>query len=86
MSCTSTSRSELPALEMHGGDGAAWGCRRDAAAAWGWLLAGAGMNKITEKQIATVEKQYKVYESMIQSMTVKERAEPELLVKSPSRR
>ncbi len=46
----------------------------------------AGMNKITEKQLAQVEKQYKVYESMIQSMTAKERKQPELLVKSPSRR
>lgn len=45
-----------------------------------------GMNKITEKQIAAVEKQYKVYESMIQSMTEQERAQPELLIKSPSRR
>ena len=46
----------------------------------------AGMNKISEKQLAQVEKQYKVYESMIQSMTAKERKQPELLVKSPSRR
>ena len=50
-----------------------------------WFAA-SGMNKITEKQLAQVEKQYKVYESMIQSMTAKERKQPELLVKSPSRR
>lgn len=45
-----------------------------------------GMNKITEKQLAKVEKQYKRYEAMINSMTRQEREEPELLAKSPSRR
>ena len=45
-----------------------------------------GMNKISEKQLAGVEKQYVRYESMISSMTKKEREYPELLAKSPSRR
>lgn len=45
-----------------------------------------GMNKITEKQLAGVEKQYKRYEAMISSMTGKEKEAPELLAKSPSRR
>ena len=45
-----------------------------------------GMNKVTEKQIAALEKKYKQYESMISSMTKKEREAPELLAKSPSRR
>ena len=45
-----------------------------------------GMNKISEKQLAGVEKQYKQYEAMINSMTKKEREAPELLAKNPSRR
>ncbi|KAG7667214.1 putative Signal recognition particle 54 kDa protein, chloroplastic [Nannochloris sp. 'desiccata'] len=45
-----------------------------------------GMNKISEKQLAAVEKKYKRYESMIGSMTKKEREFPELLAKSQSRR
>ena len=45
-----------------------------------------GMGSITDKQLARVEQQYKVYEAMINSMTKQERAQPELLAKSPSRR
>ena len=45
-----------------------------------------GMNKISEKQLAAVEKKYKRYESMIGSMTKQERQLPELLAKSQSRR
>jgi len=45
-----------------------------------------GMSAISEKQLAMAEKQFKVYESMINSMTPKEREQPELLAKSPSRR
>lgn len=45
-----------------------------------------GMGSISDKQLARVEKQYKIYESMINSMTKDERAAPELLAKSPSRR
>lgn len=45
-----------------------------------------GMNKISEKQLAAVEKKYKRYESMIGSMTKQERELPELLAKSQSRR
>ncbi|PRW50902.1 Signal recognition particle 54 kDa chloroplastic isoform A [Chlorella sorokiniana] len=45
-----------------------------------------GMNKVNEKQLAEVERKYKTYESMIQSMTKQEREQPELLAKSPSRR
>ncbi|KAI7844769.1 hypothetical protein COHA_001651 [Chlorella ohadii] len=45
-----------------------------------------GMNKVNEKQLAEVERKYKTYESMIQSMTKQEREQPELLAKNPSRR
>lgn len=45
-----------------------------------------GMNQIQEKQIQEVERRYAVFESMINSMTKKEREQPELLAKSPSRR
>lgn len=45
-----------------------------------------GMGSITDKQLARVEQQYKVYEAMINSMTVQEREQPELLAKNPSRR
>lgn len=45
-----------------------------------------GMGAITEKQMATAEKQFKKFESMIQSMTKEERANPDLLATSPSRR
>ncbi|PSC75432.1 Signal recognition particle 54 kDa, chloroplastic [Micractinium conductrix] len=45
-----------------------------------------GMNKVQDKQIQEVERKYAVYESMIQSMTKKEREQPEVLAKSPSRR
>ena len=38
------------------------------------------------KQAAAAEKQFRVYESMIQSMTREERANPDLLAKTPSRR
>lgn len=44
------------------------------------------MNKVNDKQIQEVERRYKQYESMIQSMTKKEREQPEILAKSPSRR
>lgn len=44
------------------------------------------MNKITDDQMAQAEKQLKFWESMINSMTPKERETPELLAKSPSRR
>lgn len=50
------------------------------------LLWYAGMNKITDDQMAQAEKQIKLWESMINSMTPKERETPELLAKSPSRR
>ena len=45
-----------------------------------------GMAGVSEKQIYAMEKQYKVFESIIQSMTKEERSNPDLLVKSPSRR
>ena len=44
------------------------------------------MNKITDEQMAQAEKQTKLWESMINSMTPKERETPELLAKQPSRR
>ena len=44
------------------------------------------MGAITEKQMAAAEKQFKKFESMIQSMTKEERANPDLLATSPSRR
>ncbi|CAM6082113.1 unnamed protein product [Calypogeia fissa] len=45
-----------------------------------------GMNKVSPQQIQEAEKSLKVMESMINSMTRKERADPDLLAKSPSRR
>ncbi|KFM28714.1 Signal recognition particle 54 kDa protein, chloroplastic [Auxenochlorella protothecoides] len=45
-----------------------------------------GMSGVSDKQLQAVEAQYKVYESMIQSMTRQERANPDLLAKMPSRR
>ncbi|KAJ7537310.1 hypothetical protein O6H91_11G000600 [Diphasiastrum complanatum] len=45
-----------------------------------------GMNKVSPLQIREAEKSLKVMESMINSMTPEERADPELLTKSPSRR
>ena len=41
---------------------------------------------IPDKQAAAAEKQFRVYESMIQSMTRDERTNPDLLAKTPSRR
>ena len=45
-----------------------------------------GMSGITDKQLAAVEKQYKAYEAMINSMTAEERKTPDLLAKQPARR
>ena len=45
-----------------------------------------GMGGITDKQLAAVERQYKAYEAMINSMTKEEREKPDLLAKQPSRR
>lgn len=45
-----------------------------------------GMNKITDKQMDEAEKEIKKLESMIQSMTLYERENPEVLAKTPSRR
>jgi hypothetical protein len=41
----------------------------------------AGMNQITEKQMNEAEKQFKAFESMINSMTPQERSNPDLLAK-----
>lgn len=46
----------------------------------------AGMNKISEQQMAHAEKQQKMWESMINSMTPHERETPEVLASTPSRR
>ena len=40
-----------------------------------------GMNQISEKQLNDAEKQFKVFESMINSMTPQERSNPDLLAK-----
>jgi len=45
-----------------------------------------GMSGITDKQLQAAEKQFKMYEAMINSMTPAERSQPELLAKSPTRR
>lgn len=45
-----------------------------------------GMNKISDEQMAQAEKQFKLWESMINSMTPKERETPEVLASTPSRR
>lgn len=45
-----------------------------------------GMNKVTPQQVRDAEKSLKIMECMIQSMTPKERANPELMAQSPSRR
>jgi len=49
-------------------------------------LDNAGMNKISEQQMAHAEKQQKMWESMINSMTPHERETPEVLASTPSRR
>ena len=41
----------------------------------------AGMNQISEKQMNEAEKQFKTFESMINSMTLEERSNPDLLAK-----
>ena len=41
----------------------------------------AGMNQISEKQLNDAEKQFKTFESMINSMTPQERTNPDLLAK-----
>ena len=46
----------------------------------------AGMNKISDQQMAAAEKQAKVWEAMINSMTPEEREQPELIASTPSRR
>lgn len=45
-----------------------------------------GFNNVSEKQLYEVEKKLKRYESMISSMTAEERANPQLLISSASRR
>lgn len=45
-----------------------------------------GMGKVSPEQIREAEKSLKIVESMINSMTPKERENPDLLAKSPSRR
>ncbi|MCO5562956.1 hypothetical protein L7F22_016592 [Adiantum nelumboides] len=45
-----------------------------------------GMGKVSGEQIREAEKSLKIVESMINSMTPKERANPELLAQSPARR
>lgn len=45
-----------------------------------------GMNKVSDQQMAQAEKQAKLWESMINSMTPHERRTPEVLASSPSRR
>lgn len=45
-----------------------------------------GMAGVTDKQLAAAEKQFKIYKSMIDSMTPAEREEPDLLARTPSRR
>lgn len=44
------------------------------------------MNKVSDQQMAQAEKQAKLWESMINSMTPHERRTPEVLASSPSRR
>mmetsp|Transcript_31589 Transcript_31589/g.38170 ORF Transcript_31589/g.38170 Transcript_31589/m.38170 type:complete len:144 (+) Transcript_31589:3-434(+) len=45
-----------------------------------------GMAQVTNKQMEEAEERLKVYKSMIQSMTPKERTDPSLLQKTASRR
>ncbi|CAL8466014.1 g5550 [Coccomyxa elongata] len=45
-----------------------------------------GMNQISEKQLNEAEKQFKMFESLINSMTPTERSNPDLLAKTASRR
>ena len=47
---------------------------------WGCAFI-AGMNQISEKQMNEAEKQFKNFESMINSMTLEERSNPDLLAK-----
>merc|ERR1712072_581077 len=45
-----------------------------------------GLAQVSEKQLAEAERKFKVFASLIQSMTPKERENPELLARSESRR
>eukprot|EP00210_Caulerpa_lentillifera_P001712 g1645.t1 len=45
-----------------------------------------GMSQISDKQLYAAEKQFKIYDSLIKSMTKAERANPDLLAKSTARR
>ncbi|GBF95758.1 signal recognition particle [Raphidocelis subcapitata] len=45
-----------------------------------------GFSSVSEKQLYEVEKKFKMYSALIGSMTQEERENPELLIKSPSRR
>merc|ERR1711920_51053 len=45
-----------------------------------------GMAQISEKQLGEAERNFKVFQSLIQSMKQKERVKPELLARSESRR
>jgi signal recognition particle subunit SRP54 len=44
------------------------------------------MSAISDKQMEAVEKQFIVYESLINAMTPEERVKPELLARVPARR
>lgn len=44
----------------------------------------AGMSSVSEKQMNDAEKQFKTFESMINSMTPQERSNPDLLAKVSS--
>jgi len=45
-----------------------------------------GMSQISEKQLYAAEKQFKIYDSLIKSMTKGERSNPDLLAQSTARR
>lgn len=51
------------------------------SARWSQELLHAGMNQVSEKQLNDAEKQFKTFESMINSMTPQERTNPDLLAK-----
>ena len=44
------------------------------------------LTQVSEKQLYEAEKQFKIYESMINAMDEEERVNPDVLAKSPSRR
>ena len=61
-----------------------WWCKCPVSGRFSVHDVHAGMNQISEKQMNEAEKQFKAFESMINSMTPQERSNPDLLAKVSS--